>query len=262
MHTFHICVVGLSGNENVKGIKGVGKSCLCSRFLASNKYDDYRRDHISYMSLSDWHSSVINRNHWLYWGSCVKRIDGMLTYGNNTTVTSTSNLTAKQSFQIKNSNNNSNTADKVCFHVIEQTEFINDESMQPFVDDTSISTNNNNNNGNNSNNSSNNNSKSVSHGNSQLPYSKRCATIKLESLHKAVYRRKEQLSVEDYNYGKMSTSESSISIDGFICVVDVTQVNLNLMLLNNVNFGENSIVRNYKLNDNNKKIKKKTPMRN
>lgn len=225
MHTFHICLVGLSGNENVKGIKGIGKSCLCSRFLAGNKYDDYRRDHISYISLSDWHSSVINQNHWLYWGSCVKRIDNMTTSNMNVN-------TMNEKSSLNSNNNNSISSEKVCFHIIEQTEFINDESMQPFIDDISVSsarfTNNINekivNNNNNGSNNKFNDSSTINNNSngSLLPYSKRCAITKLESSHKVVYRRKEQLSVEDYNYGKMPSEP--ILIDGFICAVDITQV--------------------------------------
>ena len=31
--TFNICVIGLSGTERDKGQYGVGKSCLCNRFI-------------------------------------------------------------------------------------------------------------------------------------------------------------------------------------------------------------------------------------
>ena len=127
-NTFNICLVGLSGSENYKGVEGVGKSCLCSRFI-STKEDEYRKDHISNISLSDWHSSVVNRNHWLYWGKVSKKIDDCL---------------------------------ELNFNLIEQTEFINDESMHAF-DDTE-----------------------------RQVYSKRCASLKLSSPQKSVYRRKEQ----------------------------------------------------------------------
>ena len=127
-NTFNICLVGLSGSENFKGIEGIGKSCLCSRFIAT-KEDEYRRDHISNISLSDWHSSVVNKNHWLYWGKTSKKIDDNL---------------------------------ELCFNLIEQTEFINDESMHAFDEiDGQV-------------------------------YSKRCAALKLSSPQKSVYRRKEQ----------------------------------------------------------------------
>jgi hypothetical protein len=128
IYSFNVCLVGLSGPESFKGVEGVGKSCVCSRFI-SNKQDDYRTDHISNISLSDYHSLVVNRNHWLYWGSKTKQIDNSL---------------------------------DLIFHLVEQTEFISDESMRPF-DEADIQ-----------------------------PYHKRCANIKLTSAQKCVYRRKEQ----------------------------------------------------------------------
>lgn len=154
----NISIVGLSGPESIKGIEGVGKSCLCSRFV-SNKEDDYRKDHISNLSLSDWHSSVVNRNHWLYWGSTIKKYDDNL---------------------------------DICFNLIEQTEFINDESMIVF-DERDLQS-----------------------------YSKRCSMLKLTSPLKTVYRRKEQFASHEYNYGKFPTD--CLNIDGFICLCDPTQV--------------------------------------
>jgi hypothetical protein len=156
--TLNISVVGLSGAESIKGVEGVGKSCLCSRFV-SIREDDYKKDHISNISLSDWHSSVVNRNHWLYWGSSVKKYD--------------------DNFDI-------------CFNIIEQTEFINDESMHVFDE------------------------------RDQQAYYKRCSTLKLISPLKTVYRRKEQFASHEYNYGKYPTD--SLMIDGFICVCDPTEV--------------------------------------
>ena len=44
-----ICVVGLSGGEREKGSMGIGKSCLCNRFVAPLA-DDYHVDHISVLS--------------------------------------------------------------------------------------------------------------------------------------------------------------------------------------------------------------------
>jgi hypothetical protein len=44
-----IAVVGLSGGEKEKGSIGVGKSCLCNRFVQPLA-DDYSVDHISVFS--------------------------------------------------------------------------------------------------------------------------------------------------------------------------------------------------------------------
>ena len=44
-----VAVVGLSGGEKEKGSMGIGKSCLCNRFVAPLA-DDYHVDHISVLS--------------------------------------------------------------------------------------------------------------------------------------------------------------------------------------------------------------------
>ena len=44
-----VSVVGLSGGEREKGSMGIGKSCLCNRFVAPLA-DDYHVDHISVLS--------------------------------------------------------------------------------------------------------------------------------------------------------------------------------------------------------------------
>ncbi|KAI8425751.1 hypothetical protein MSG28_011534 [Choristoneura fumiferana] len=44
-----VSVVGLSGTEKEKGQLGVGKSCLCNRFVRTHA-DDYNVDHISVLS--------------------------------------------------------------------------------------------------------------------------------------------------------------------------------------------------------------------
>lgn len=45
----NVAVVGLSGTEKEKGATGIGKSCLCNRFmrLSSDAFED---DHISLLS--------------------------------------------------------------------------------------------------------------------------------------------------------------------------------------------------------------------
>lgn len=38
---FHVSVVGFSGTEKEKGVEGIGKSCLCNRFVRPLA-DDYK----------------------------------------------------------------------------------------------------------------------------------------------------------------------------------------------------------------------------
>lgn len=49
MKQFNISVIGLSGTEKDRGQVGVGKSCLCNRFIRPMA-DDYFIDHISVLS--------------------------------------------------------------------------------------------------------------------------------------------------------------------------------------------------------------------
>ncbi|KAI4504260.1 hypothetical protein M0802_000731 [Mischocyttarus mexicanus] len=94
----NIAVVGLSGTEKDKGQVGVGKSCLCNRFMRSLS-DDYNVDHISVLSQSDFSGRVVNNDHFLYWGEVMKILEDGTEYQ---------------------------------FQVIEHTEFIDDASFQPF----------------------------------------------------------------------------------------------------------------------------------
>uniref|UniRef100_T1KJS5 Rho-GAP domain-containing protein n=1 Tax=Tetranychus urticae TaxID=32264 RepID=T1KJS5_TETUR len=96
--TFNVAVVGLSGSEKEKGCMGVGKSCLCNRFVRPFA-DDYHTDHISVLSQTDFSGRVVNNDHWLYWGEVTKLVD---------------------------------EGAEVTFSVIEQTEFIDDSCFQPF----------------------------------------------------------------------------------------------------------------------------------
>lgn len=59
----NVAIVGLSGTEKDKGQVGVGKSCLCNRFMRSLN-DDYSVDHISVLS------QVIITNYWLNVHGC------------------------------------------------------------------------------------------------------------------------------------------------------------------------------------------------
>lgn len=49
MKQFNVSVVGMSGTERDKGQIGVGKSCICNRFVRPQT-DDYCIDHISVLS--------------------------------------------------------------------------------------------------------------------------------------------------------------------------------------------------------------------
>ncbi|XP_041466503.1 rho GTPase-activating protein 35-like isoform X10 [Lytechinus variegatus] len=93
---YHIAVVGMSGTETERGATGVGKSCLCNRFMNPHQ-DKYYTDHISVISSSDFSGRIVNNDHFLYWGECTKKYDG----------------------------------DTMTFRVVEQTEFIDDSSFSP-----------------------------------------------------------------------------------------------------------------------------------
>lgn len=45
----NVAVVGLSGTEKEKGAVGIGKSCLCNRFMRSSSID-FEDDHNSSLS--------------------------------------------------------------------------------------------------------------------------------------------------------------------------------------------------------------------
>ncbi|XP_022097818.1 rho GTPase-activating protein 190-like [Acanthaster planci] len=94
---FHIAVVGLSGDERTKGAAGVGKSCLCNRFVRPHA-DHFYKDHISIISQIDFSGQVINNDHFLYWGEVTKNLDD---------------------------------GSQVTCSVVELTEFIDDQSFQP-----------------------------------------------------------------------------------------------------------------------------------
>ena len=103
---FVACVVGLSRGpgEPFSSYCGIGKSCLCYRFVYP-EFDDYVDSHESIFALHEFESYAINNDHFLYWGSIVKH------------------------FPIKGSKT-LHAAVKV--HVIEQTVFYQDETSIPF----------------------------------------------------------------------------------------------------------------------------------
>jgi 4-hydroxy-3-methylbut-2-en-1-yl diphosphate synthase IspG/GcpE len=49
VRTLNVSVVGLAGTEKERGQSGLGKSCLCNRFIKSLA-DDYHVEHISVLS--------------------------------------------------------------------------------------------------------------------------------------------------------------------------------------------------------------------
>ena len=103
---FMACVVGLSRGrgENFNKHKGIGKSCLCYRFMYPG-FDDYIDDHQSLLALHEFENTVFNNIHFLYWGSVVKR------------------------FPMKSSEKHT----QIQFHVVEQTVFYQDVTSQPFT---------------------------------------------------------------------------------------------------------------------------------
>nr|CAD7204282.1 unnamed protein product [Timema douglasi] len=140
---------GLSGIEKDKGQLGVGKSCLCNRFMRSLA-DEYSVDHISVLSQTDFSGRVVNNDHFLYWGEVVKASEEGI---------------------------------ELLFQVIEQTEFIDDASFQPFK------------------------------GGKMEPYIKRCSATKLTSAEKLMYICKNQLDYWD-PYGLGAGLSDSVAMGG------------------------------------------------
>nr|XP_022914892.1 rho GTPase-activating protein 190 isoform X6 [Onthophagus taurus] len=159
VRAINVAVVGLSGMERDKGHAGVGKSCLCNRFMRSVA-DDYNVDHISVLSQTDFSGRVVNNDHFLYWGEVIKTSEEGIDYQ---------------------------------FSLIEQTEFIDDASFQPFK------------------------------GGKMEPYVKRCASTKITSAEKLMYICKNQLGIEK-EYEQKVLAEGKLNVDGFICVFDVSVV--------------------------------------
>ncbi|XP_071955053.1 rho GTPase-activating protein 5-like isoform X6 [Antedon mediterranea] len=155
---FNISVVGLSGTDKEKGSCGVGKSCLCNRFVRPEA-DDYYKEHICVISQSDFSGRVVNNDHFVYWGEKKLVYEGQ-TYS---------------------------------FRIIEQTDFIDDSSFQPF------------------------------RGNNTRTYLNRCVSTKIGSQDKLMYLCKDQLGDED-NFKKVTFTNGKISIDGFLIVYDASLV--------------------------------------
>ncbi|XP_061607083.1 rho GTPase-activating protein 35 [Phyllopteryx taeniolatus] len=94
---YNLIGVGLSGTEKEKGQCGVGKSCLCNRYVRPSA-DDFYLDHTSVLSTSDFGGRVVNNDHFLFWGEVARLLE---------------------------------EGPECRMNVVEQTEFIDDQTFQP-----------------------------------------------------------------------------------------------------------------------------------
>ena len=156
--TYNLVVVGLSGTEKEKGQCGVGKSCLCNRFVRPSA-DDFYLDHTSVLSTSDFGGRVVNNDHFLFWGEATRVLE---------------------------------EGPECRMHVVEQTEFIDDQTFQP-------------------------------HRSTALqPYIKRAASTKLASAEKLMYFCTDQLGLEQ-DFEQKQMPEGKLMVDGFLLCVDVSR---------------------------------------
>jgi hypothetical protein len=109
---------------------------------------------------SDFSGRVVNNDHFLYWGNIVKYAEEGTDYN---------------------------------LHIIEQTEFIDDASFQPFKTGKTE------------------------------PYIKRCCATRLSSAEKLMYVCKNQLGIEK-EYEQRVMPDGRFNVDGFLCVFDVSVV--------------------------------------
>lgn len=156
--TYNLVVVGLSGTEKEKGQCGVGKSCICNRFVRPSA-DDFYLDHTSVLSTSDFGGRVVNNDHFLFWGEAVRMLE---------------------------------EGAECRMHVVEQTEFIDDQTFQP-------------------------------HRSTALqPYIKRAASTKLASAEKLMYFCTDQLGLEQ-DFEQKQMPEGKLLVDGFLLCIDVSR---------------------------------------
>ncbi|KAJ8385013.1 hypothetical protein AAFF_G00195430 [Aldrovandia affinis] len=156
--TYNLVVVGLSGTEKEKGQCGVGKSCFCNRFVRPSA-DDFYLDHTSVLSTSDFGGRVVNNDHFLFWGESGRALE---------------------------------EGPECRMHVVEQTEFIDDQTFQP-------------------------------HRSTALqPYIKRAASTKLASAEKLMYFCTDQLGLEQ-DFEQKQMPEGKLQVDGFLLCVDVSR---------------------------------------
>ncbi|XP_021473962.1 rho GTPase-activating protein 35 [Oncorhynchus mykiss] len=156
--TYNLIVVGLSGTEKEKGQCGVGKSCLCNRFVRPSA-DDFYLDHTSVLSTSDFGGRVVNNDHFLFWGEVGRVVE---------------------------------EGPECRMHVVEQTEFIDDQTFQPH------------------------------RSTAMQPYIKRAASTKLASAEKLMYFCTDQLGLEQ-DFEQKQMPEGKIQADGFVLCMDVSR---------------------------------------
>uniref|UniRef100_A0A3Q3EEM7 Rho GTPase-activating protein 35 n=1 Tax=Labrus bergylta TaxID=56723 RepID=A0A3Q3EEM7_9LABR len=155
---YNLIVVGLSGTEKEKGQCGVGKSCLCNRYVRPSA-DDFYLDHTSVLSTSDFGGRVVNNDHFLFWGEVSRVLE---------------------------------EGPECRMHVVEQTEFIDDQTFQPH------------------------------RSTAMQPYIKRAAGTKLASAEKLMYFCTDQLGLEQ-DFEQKQMPEGKLQVDGFLLCVDVSR---------------------------------------
>ena len=151
-----VAVVGLSGMDRDQALYGVGKSCLCNRFVRPLA-DEYITEHTSVFSSSDFGGRVLNNDQYLYWGRVTKTAEDGTEY---------------------------------LFHVIEQTEFIDDATIMP-----------------------------LTRGGQLTPYPKRCAISKLSSPEKLMYINRDQVALQN-DYEQIVMPGGKLNVEGFLVVYD------------------------------------------
>lgn len=111
-----VAVVGLSGQSRDGG--GVGKSCLCNRFVRPAE-DNYSEEHLSTVTSSDFYGPIINSQHFLYWGYTKKgsKSSSSSPELNAAVAAAASALGSKKSYE---------------FEVIEHTLFVDDSTLTAF----------------------------------------------------------------------------------------------------------------------------------
>lgn len=127
-------------------------------YIILYKYFVFLTFHLLFQS--DFSGRIVNNDHFLYWGDVKKTSDEGVDY---------------------------------LFHVIEQTEFVDDATFQPFKVGK------------------------------MEPYIKRCTATKIFSAEKLMYICKNQLGIER-EYEQKVIPDGRLAIDGFICLFDVSQV--------------------------------------
>lgn len=177
--TYNVSVIGLSGPESERGSVGVGKSCLCNRFVRPHA-DDFSTRHLYALSHSDFSSRIVNHEHWLYWG-CVSKLlhsSAPILSAKSAAPQFVSNATLLQSrtgndasaattLAMPNPSESNASRVELVFHVAEQTEFVDNETLRTCARP----------------------------GARLEPYAKRCLTQKLQSPGKRMYFSQDQLGI-------------------------------------------------------------------